>query len=143
MNKAVLVGRIAKTPELKGTTSSVSVCSFTVACDRKYAQNGERQTDFINCVAWRQLAEFIAKHFKKGDRIALEGSIQIRSWDDVQGNKRYATEVIVEHAEFAQSKGESASAQTYNASTPPIAPNADTGGFTPLVDDFSEEDFPF
>lgn len=106
MNRVVLVGRLARDPELRTTASGISVCNFTVACDRRYAQNGERQADFINCIAWRQSGEFVSRYFTKGHRIALEGSIQTRSWDDQNGNKRYATEVVVDHVEFAQSKGE-------------------------------------
>ena len=106
MNKVILVGRLVREPELRTTQSGVNVCSFTVACDRRYQKEGERQADFINCIAWRNTADFISNYFTKGTRIALDGSIQTRSWDAEDGTKRYATEVIVEHAEFAQSKSE-------------------------------------
>lgn len=144
MNKVVLVGRLARDPELRTTPSGVSVCNFTVACDRRYAQNGERQADFISCIAWRQSGEFVARYFKKGDRIALDGSIQTRSWDDANGNKRYATEVVVEHVEFAQSKGEGSGSyapQTVPMTAPeiPSAPEGDIDGFMPI----EEEDLPF
>ena len=140
MNKVVLVGRLARDPELRTTPSGVSVCNFTVACDRRYAQNGERQADFISCIAWRQSAEFVSRYFKKGDRIALDGSIQTRSWDDANGNKRYATEVVVEHVEFAQSKGEgSGSYAPQAAPAAPSAPEGDIDGFMPI----EEEDLPF
>ena len=146
MNKVVLVGRLARDPELRTTPSGVSVCNFTVACDRRYTQNGERQADFINCIAWRQSGEFVARYFTKGNRIALEGSIQTRSWDDQNGNKRYATEVVVDHAEFAQSKGESnggyAPQESPAAASPshaPSAPSGDIDGFIPV----EEEDLPF
>ena len=134
MNKVILVGRLVKAPELHQTASGVSVCTFTVACDRRFQKEGERQADFINCVAWRQSAEFISKYFTKGTRIALEGSIQVRSWDDNEGNKRYATEVIVDHAEFAQSKNEGG-----EATSQPTAPAGDIDGFSPIDD----ADFPW
>ena len=102
MNRAVLMGRLTKDPVLNCTPSGVNVCSFTVACDRRYQTGGERQADFISCVAWREKAEFLCKYFKKGMRIALEGSIQVRSWNDQSGNKRYSTEVVVDHVEFAE-----------------------------------------
>ena len=132
MNKAILVGRLTKDPELRATTSGVSVASFTVACDRKFVKQGEeRKADFINCIAWRQSAEAISRYFKKGDRIALEGTIQVRDWQDNDGKKRYATEVVVEQWEFAQSKTEGAPA-TSNT-------EADLDGFMPVDD----EDLPF
>lgn len=108
MNKVILVGRLTKDPELRATASGVSVCSFTVACDRRFVKQGEeRQSDFINCVAWQKSAEAIARYFQKGNRIALEGSLQVRSWEGQDGQKHYATEVIVDQWEFAQSKSES------------------------------------
>lgn len=143
MNRVVLVGRLARDPELRTTPSGVSVCNFTVACDRRYTQNGERQADFINCIAWRQSGEFVSRYFTKGNRIALEGSIQTRSWDDQNGNKRYATEVVVDHVEFAQSKGEGGYAPQGMPSAAPVAapsaPSGDIDGFMPI----EEEDLPF
>ena len=106
MNKVILLGRLAKEPELGMTQGGVPVCKFTVACDRKYSKGDEKQTDFIRCVAWRQTAEFIHKYFGKGQRIALEGSITTGSYDDDSGRRHYITEVTVDNAEFAQSKGE-------------------------------------
>ena len=132
MNKVILVGRLTKDAELRATTSGVAVASFAIACDRRFVKQGEeRKADFINCIAWRQSAEAISKFFKKGDRIALEGSIQIRDWQDNDGKKHYVTEVIVEAWEFAQSKTEGA----------PVTSNteADLDGFMPVDD----EDLPF
>ncbi len=134
MNKVILVGRLTRDPELRATTSGTSVASFTVACDRKYVKQGEeRKTDFINCIAWRQSTEAISRYFKKGDRIALEGSIQVRDWQDNDGKRRYATEVVVEAWEFAQSKTEGA------ASLMQAEPTEDIDGFMPIDD----EDLPF
>ncbi len=134
MNKVILVGRLTKDPELRATASGVSVASFTVACDRKFVKQGEeRKADFINCIAWRQSGEAISKYFKKGDRIALEGSLQVRDWADNDGKKHYATEVIVEAWEFAQSKNEGAASSTQAESA------GDINGFMPVYD----EDVPF
>ena len=105
MNKVILVGRLTKEPELRSTQSGKSVASFTVACDRKFKKEGEQTADFINCVAWGSTAEFVSRYFSKGMRIALDGRIETRSWEQ-DGQKRYATEVIAEDVEFAQSKSE-------------------------------------
>lgn len=108
MNKAILVGRLTADPERRTTPNGVSVCSFSVAVDRRFKDaNGERKADFINCVAWRQTAEFICNYFAKGRMIGLVGSIQTRSWTDNEGKKRYATEVIVDEAYFTDSKSAS------------------------------------
>ncbi len=105
MNKAILLGRLTKDPELRTTQNNISVCSFTLAVDRRFKnQQGERETDFIPCVAWRQTAEFTAKYFNKGARIAVVGSIQPRSWDDEKGERHFITEVIVDEVYFADSK---------------------------------------
>jgi single-strand DNA-binding protein len=105
MNKAILMGRLTRDPEMRTTTSQIPVCTFTVAIDRRFKNaSGEREADFINCVAWRQQAEFISKFFSKGNKIAVIGSIQTRNWDDNDGNKRTATEVIIDEAHFVESK---------------------------------------
>ena len=108
LNRAILMGRITKSPQLKNTQSGVPVIQISVAVDRDYTPKGqEKQTDFISVVAWRGTAEFISKHFEKGQLIALTGSIQTRSYTDNQGNKRSVTEVIADQAYFAGSKKES------------------------------------
>ena len=108
LNRAILMGRITKPPELKNTQSGVPVVQISIAVDRDYTPKGqEKQTDFINIVAWRNTAEFIAKHFEKGQLIALTGSIQTKSYTDSQGNKRSVTEVIADQVYFAGSKKES------------------------------------
>lgn len=148
MNKVILVGRLTKDPELRSTTSGVNVCSFTVACDRRFVKAGEeRKADFINCIAWQKSAEAISKYFVKGNRIALEGSIQTRSWQDNEGKNRYTTEVVVEQWEFAQSKSEggaqSSFSQSSNSGLYPVEPEApamgDIDGFMPI----EEDDLPF
>lgn len=117
MNKVILLGRLTKDPEVKTTGSGVSACSFTVACDRKFkSQNGERQTDFISCVAWRQQADILGKYFHKGNRIALEGTIQTRSYEK-NGQKTYVTEVMVENLEFVETKDHQTSEQQQTTPT--------------------------
>lgn len=101
MNKAILMGRLTKDPELRMTGNQIPVVTFTIAIDRRFKDaTGNKQADFINCVAWRKTAELISQHFTKGRMIAVVGSIQVRSWDDKEGNKRYATEVIVDEFSF-------------------------------------------
>jgi len=107
MNKVILMGRLTKDPEVKQTPSNIAVCSFTVACDRRFkTQNGERQTDFISCVAWRQQATLLGNYFHKGSRIAVVGTLQSRSYDDQSGQKRYVTEVVVDEIEFIDTKAD-------------------------------------
>ena len=104
MNCVVLVGRLTADPELRSTQSGVSVCSFGIAVDRRFSSGGERQADFIDCVAWRQTAEFVAKYFSKGKLIGIEGSIQTRNYEDKQGNRRKAVEVVAGQVSFVGPK---------------------------------------
>lgn len=107
MNKAILIGNLAADPEFRTTPNGISYVSFRIACQRKYAnQQGVRVADFISCCAWRQTAEFIHKYFIKGNKIAVEGSIQTRSYDAQDGSKRYVTEVLVDNAEFVTPKSD-------------------------------------
>ena len=106
-NLAIIVGRICATPELRTTPNGTSVCSFTVAVDRAFKNaDGDRVTDFINCVAYRNNAEFISKFFHKGSPIGLQGNIQTRSYTDKEGNKRRVAEVVAENVYFGDSKKE-------------------------------------
>ena len=102
MNICILMGRLTNEPELRSTQSGLSVCQFTVAVDR-YSKDGESKADFIPCVAWRQTAEFISRYFGKGRMIAVQGSLQVRSYDK-NGEKRYVTELIVDRAHFTGEK---------------------------------------
>lgn len=125
MNKVVLLGRLTKDPEVKMTASQTSFCNFTIAVDRRFKDaNGQRQADFISCVAWRQTAQFIGNYFRKGSKILVGGSIQSRSYDDANGQKRYVTEVVVDEVDFADSgRGEGQNfGGGYNAA--PVAPNS-------------------
>ena len=106
LNKVILGGRMTADPELKQTPQGVSVTSFSVAVNRR---GKDAQTDFINCVAWRQTAEFICKFFKKGSSICISGSVQTRTWNDQQNNKRYATEIVADEAYFVDAKAEGSS----------------------------------
>lgn len=126
MNHATLLGRLTKQPELKQTQSGISVCNFTVAVDRKYKnQDGTRETDFIPCVAWRHTAEFIAKYFHKGERIAVEGEIRPKSWEDETGQRRYMTEIVVDQAYFADGKSSSGGGDNYDAYEAPAYDDSD------------------
>ena len=106
LNKVVLCGRLTADVELKQTTNGLSVCSFTLAVNRRHTGDSEQKADFINCNAWRQTAEFISKYFRKGSALCIVGSIQTRSWQDNQGSKRYATEILVDEAYFVDNKTE-------------------------------------
>lgn len=106
INKVILGGRMTADPELKTTPNGNSVCSFSIAVNRRTAKDGQQQADFINCVAWKGTAEFIDKYFHKGSSICVTGSIQTRSWKDQNGQNRYATEVLVDEAMFVDSKNE-------------------------------------
>ena len=109
MNKANLIGRFTKEPELKMTANRKPYCNFTLAVDRKFKDaNGQRQADFINCIAWNATAQFISKYFHKGSKIAICGSIQTRTYDK-NGQKQYITEVFAEEAEFVESTNQTQS----------------------------------
>lgn len=122
LNKVILGGRLTADPELKTTPNGISVTSFTVAINRARAKDSEEtKADFINCTAWRSTAEFITKYFRKANSICVLGSIQTRSWTDNDGNKRFATEVLVDEARFVDSKSESQAAPAESAAYIPEA----------------------
>lgn len=104
MNNICITGRLTETPEIKKTSSGVSVCSLNIAVDRDYKVDGERVADFIPCVFWRGTAEFVEKYFSKGDMIALVGSLESRKWEDKEGNKRISWEVKVDKVNFCGGK---------------------------------------
>lgn len=106
LNHIVLMGRLTRDPELRRTNSGTAVASFTLAVDRDYSSRdgGERQTDFIDIVAWRSTAEFVSRYFTKGQQVCVSGRLQIRDWQDKDGNKRRSAEVVVDNAYFADSK---------------------------------------
>ena len=139
-NLVVLTGRLTADPELKTTQSGISVTSFSVAVNRPYRTGEEQLTDFINVVAWRKTAEFIAKYFKKGNMIGIEGSIQTRKYTDKNGNNRTAFEVVVNNAQFVESKRDSAASQ--GGEQPASFSNAGADDFSDLSD-VSDDDLPF
>ncbi len=115
LNQIVIMGRLTADPELRATGNNISVCSFTVACDRDYkAKNAERETDWIDCVAWRGTAELICRNFFKGQSIAVSGRLQTRTYQDKQGNNRKVTEIVVGSAYFCGKKETSNDAFTYS-----------------------------
>ena len=146
LNNVVLMGRLTADPELRQTSTGIEVTSFSIAIDRGYVRQGEeRQTDFINCVAWRQTAKFISSYFRKGQMIAVTGSIQTRNYEDKSGNKRVATDVVVATASFCGSKNETGAASAPANSNPYSAPAASYS--TAVASDFEElqgdDDLPF
>lgn len=145
LNCVTLMGRLVADPELRTTTTGRSVCTFRIAVDRSYAKQGEqRQADFITIVAWENTANFVSRYFSKGSMIALQGSIQTRNYEDNNGNKRTAFEVVAREVSFCGSKSDSSSVAPATPAAPAQAPasyqNAGPSDFESLDDD---EDLPF
>ena len=139
MNKSILLGRLTRDPELRQTASGTAVAGFSVAVNRRFKNaDGEYETDFINCTAWRQTAEFVCKYFQKGSMIAVVGSIQNQKYTDKDGNERTATGVVADEVYFAGSKGNSESRPADG--TPPEF-NTDFAEFVP--DEDEDNDLPF
>lgn len=123
MNKVILIGRLVADPDIRHTQSGKCVASYRLAVDRSFKSDGQPEADFINCVAWGKNGEFCQRYLHKGMKIALEGRIQTRTYDDKDGKKVYVTEVIVEHHEFCESKR-----------------SADSGGYAEPAQGFTEID---
>lgn len=156
LNRIVIMGRLVRDPELRTTQSGISVTSFTLAVDRdfKSRDSGEKNTDFIDVVAWRQTAEFVCKYFTKGSMAVAEGRLQIRDWKDRDGNNRRSAEVIADNVYFGQNKRDSADSYggppPYGNPAPPAssgygggygAPSAEPSGFSEIDD--QDGDLPF
>lgn len=149
LNVVAIMGRLVADPELRTTGNGINVCSFRIACDRNFAQKGqERQADFIDVVAWRQSAEFVTKYFQKGSLVAVEGSLQSRQYQDKNGNKRTAVEVLANQINFAGGKKPGGRPVDDGGEAPPKdyrepAPTYSQGS----ADDFAvisdDEDLPF
>ncbi len=140
INVVVLMGRLTADPELRTTPNGISVTSFSIAVDRTYQKAGaEKQTDFINIVAWRGTAEFITRYFRKGSMIAITGSLQMRSYTDKDGNKRTVYDVVCDNASFCGSKAESGTAS--RPDTPVAFNNTDASDFEEIS--MNDEDLPF
>jgi len=139
MNKAILIGNLTRDPETMTTSSGIMKCSFTVACQRRFANaQGVREADFIPVVCWRQTAELCSRYLSKGRKVAVEGSIQVRSYDAQDGTKRYVTEVIADNVEFLGSRDEGQRSGGYSAPAAPApAPRqaAPAGDFMEVDDD--------
>ena len=129
LNHITIMGRLTRDPELRRTGNGTAVASFTLAVDRDFApkDGGEKETDFIDCVAWRNTGEFVSKYFTKGRMAVVSGRLQIRKWKNDQGENRYSTEVVAENVYFGDSKRDSNSAGSYPTApsyTPPVVPDA-------------------
>ena len=147
LNHITIMGRLTRDPELRRTGSGVAVASFTVAVDRDFGknENGEKETDFIDCVAWRQTGEFVSKYFTKGRMAVVSGRLQIRSWTDKDGNKRRTAEVVADNVYFGDSRRDGDGAGAYGA---PAAPSygsysnpAPASDFAMLEDDDAQLPF--
>ena len=141
INRTYLIGRLTRDPELRYTPSGAAVASFTIANGRTFTQSGEKkeQTSFIDCVAWQKTGEIIAEYCKKGHRIAIEGRLQQRSWDDRDGKKCSKIEVVIDNFQFLESKQENTGASAHKGSIleGEIVKSAD------LDNPFSDDDIPF
>ncbi len=142
LNHIVIMGRLTRDPELRRTGNNTPVASFTLAVDRDFApkDGGERETDFIDCVAWRATGEFVSKYFTKGSMAVVAGRLQIRNWTDKDGNKRRSAEIVAENVYFGESKQSTANRQTSTPAPtypPPPVPASD---YAMLEDD---EHLPF
>ena len=139
MNKVILLGNLTKDPVKRTTASGKPVTSFSVACQRRFKnQDGQYETDYVDCVAWNQTAEFVERHFKKGSRILVEGSLRTRSYEDKQGYRRYVTEVWCDNVEFGGSKASGGGGGRNSNSSRDTALDFDDGGWEP-----AEGELPF
>ena len=147
LNHITIMGRLTRDPELRRTGSGIAVASFTVAVDRDFGgrDGGEKETDFIDCVAWRQTGEFVSKYFTKGSMAVVSGRLQIRNWTDKEGNKRRTAEVVADNVYFGESKRQSEGG-SYAAPAAPAfggysAPSAPASDFAMLDDDDAQLPF--
>lgn len=141
LNHITVMGRLTKDPELRRTNSGTAVTSFTIACDRDFGQNGQKDTDFIECVAWKNTAEFVSKYFAKGRVAVVSGRLQIRRWNDKDGNKRSTAEVVADNVYFGDSKKDSEMPASGFSAPDSFAPAIPASDFTMLTD--TDEGLPF
>lgn len=142
MNNVSLIGRLVRDVEVKYSKEGKSITRFTLAVDRRYKTEGQDEADFIPCIAFNKVGEFIEKYFKKGQRIALTGQIHTGNYTNKDGQKVYTTDVIVATAEFVESKNASTSSG-YNAETKPTPNTANSDGFMSIPDNVDDEGLPF
>ena len=137
LNHITIMGRLTRDPELRRTGSGVAVASFTLAVDRDFGgrDGGERETDFIDCVAWRQTGEFVSKYFTKGRMAVVSGRLQIRNWNDKDGNKRRSAEVVADNVYFGDSKRDGEGGTAYAAAPAYSAPAASPASDFAMLDD--------
>ena len=141
LNKVILGGRLTSDVELKQTQSGVPVCSFSIAVNRRFAgKEAPQQADFFNITAWRATAEFVARYFKKGSSICVVGSLQNRSWEDQQGQKRYATDIVADEVQFVDSKSEAQGTAAPTNYIPEAYTMQQTANFEEVAQD---DDLPF
>lgn len=140
LNHVVIMGRMTRDPELRRTGSGTAVASFTLACDRDFGpkDGGEKETDFVDCVAWRQTGEFVNKYFSKGRMAVVSGRLQVRNWTDKDGNKRRTAEVVADNVYFGDSKKDGDNQGAYSYAQPNNAPTSD---FVELDDEDSRLPF--
>ena len=143
LNHITIMGRLTRDPELRRTGSGIAVASFTLAVDRDFSpkDGGERETDFIDCVAWRQTGEFVSKYFTKGSMIVVSGRLQIRNWNDKDGNKRRSAEVVADNVYFGESKRSNEGSSYDNSSYAAPAAPAPASDFSMIEDDDSQLPF--
>ena len=139
LNHITIMGRLTRDPELRRTGSGVAVASFTIACDRDFGNNGEKETDFIDCVAWRQTGEFVSKYFAKGRMAVVSGRLQIRTWNDKDGNKRRTAEIVADNVYFGDSKQDSGNQN--NENTGYAKAQTATSDFVIIADDDAQLPF--
>ena len=144
LNHITIMGRLVRDPELRRTGSGIAVASFTLAVDRDFGpkDGGEKECDFIDCVAWRNTGEFVSKYFTKGRMAVVSGRLQIRKWQDKEGNNRYSAEVVADNVYFGDSKKDgttNTTATPANNYVPPVQPDA--GDFALLDDDDAQLPF--
>ena len=144
LNHITIMGRLTRDPELRRTGSGIAVASFSLAVDRDFPnkETGEKETDFIDCVAWRQTGEFVSKYFTKGRMVVVSGRLQVRKWKNDQGENRYSTEVVAENVYFGDSKRDGDSTNSYRPApsyVPPVSPDA--SDFALLDDDDAQLPF--
>lgn len=138
LNHITIMGRLTRDPELRRTGSGTAVTSFTVAVDRDFSgQDGQKETDFIDCVAWRQTAEFVSKYFSKGRMAVVSGRLQLRGWTDKDGNKRKTAEVVADNVYFGDSKSDNDGNRTPTS----YAPAAPTSNYEQITDDDAQLPF--
>jgi len=145
MNKVVLMGRLAQDPEVRYSQNSaepLAIARYSLAVRRRFKREGEADTDFIPCVAFGRAGEFAEKFFKKGMMVAVSGRIQVRSWDDQQGQKRWTTEVVIEEQDFAESKS-SFEGRSGGSAPPKPQGGYDQDGFSAISESIDDDDLPF